>query len=355
MIKFKQISKLIGVILLAATLIIGGFLLYITLTDYTPEEVIELEVVNNQERVLQQGEPITVTTFNIGYAGLDRNQDFFMDGGTKSRSSSEQQTITNMEAIASFMKEADSDMYILQEVDKKSSRSYKLNQVDYISSTMANHSYTFAVNYKVPWVPVPLLDPMGTTYSGLLTLSKFASTANHRIDLPGKESWPLQQFDLDRAMIESRLPVDNGRELVLINLHLSAFDEGGIIRKQQLDYLLAYIKKESEQGNYLIIGGDWNHVLPGTDPEVFKTTQAWPEWLQKFPDNFKPEDFNWAVDAEVSTVRTLDVPYTEGENFRAVIDGFLVSSNIEIIAVQGKDLGHANSDHNPVTVQFVLR
>lgn len=351
----EKILKISGLLILLAVLTVGGFLLYITLTDYKPEKVAQLKAEHKNERKLEQGMPYTITTFNIGYAGLDKNQDFFMDGGKRSRSSSKEQTRANLDSISFFMKTAHSSFYLLQEVDTKSTRSYNINQVDYLTNALEDYSYTFAYNYKVPWVPVPLLNPMGSVQSGLLTLSAFKSSSNLRYDLPGKESWPRQQLDLDRAFIESRFPVNNGKELIVINLHLSAFDKGGKIRKQQLDYLSAYLQKEMEQGNYVIAGGDWNHALPGTNSELFESTQTWPEWLQKFPDDFKPSGFKWSIDDSISTVRTLDIPYTEGINFRAVIDGFLVSSNIEITRLQGTDLKFENSDHNPVTAAFVLK
>lgn len=350
----EKTRKIIGVILLVAVLIVGGFLLYISVTDYKPADVISLSVADNKELVLKQAEPFTVTTFNIGYAGLDKQQDFFMDGGTMSRSSSEKQTKANLDAITSFMTDTSSDIYILQEVDLKSSRSFKIDQVDYISEQLPSYSYTFTLNYKVPWVPVPVLDPMGSVRSGLLTLSKFQSTQAQRFDLPGKESWPRQQLDLDRAFIETRIPVDNGKELVLINLHLSAFDKGGNIRKQQLKYLSDYIQKENNKSSYIIIGGDWNHSLPGTDPNIFPTTQAYPEWLQPFPDQFTPEGFQWVVDKDAASVRTVDVAFTQGVNFQAIIDGFLISPNIKLNAVQGNKLAYEHSDHNPVTAQFSL-
>ncbi|MEK4285985.1 endonuclease/exonuclease/phosphatase family protein [Paenibacillus sp. FSL R7-0163] len=346
--------KAISLTLLAAVLILGGFLVYITLTDYKPQEITTLTVNNNPQQVLKQGESFSVTTFNIGYAGLDKGQDFFMDGGTKSRSSSREQTKTNLEAVASLMTTTDSDLFMLQEVDVDSSRSNGIDEVSFLSNKFADYSNVFATNYKVPWVPLPVLDPMGSVNSGLLTLSRFNSTSNIRYDLPGKETWPRQQFDLDRAFVESRFPVDNGKELILVNLHLSAFDQGGTIRKQQLEYLSAYIKKENDKGNYLILGGDWNHSLPGTAPDAFETTQDWPQWLQEFPEHFQ-QDFQWAVDAKVPSVRTLDVAYTEGVNFRAVIDGFLVSPNVSISGVQGHELSFEHSDHNPVTATFILQ
>jgi endonuclease/exonuclease/phosphatase family metal-dependent hydrolase len=202
---------------------------------------------------------------------------------------------------------------------------------------------------------VPLLNPMGAAYSGMMTLSIFGSTQNRRFDLPGKESWPRQQLDLDRAFIESRFPVDNGKELVLVNLHLSAFDKEGYIRQQQLDYLADYMERERVKGNYMVIGGDWNHSLPGTDPDAFPSTQQWPDWLQPFPNSFRPEGFQWAVDSSIPSVRTLDTPYAEGVNFQAVIDGFLVSPNIEIVSVQAGQLNYEHNDHNPVTARLILQ
>ncbi|WP_040950837.1 endonuclease/exonuclease/phosphatase family protein [Gorillibacterium massiliense] len=351
----KRFAKIIGSFILAAVLLFAVLLLVLTITDYKPDEVIPLTASPSQNPIIKHNEPFSVTTFNIGYAGLDQNQDFFMDGGTMSRSSSKSQTLTNLTGLSSYLKKAESNIIFLQEVDTRSSRSYHINEADYMADQLPAYSHVFAANYNVPWVPVPLTHPMGSAHSGLLTLSSYKSTANTRYDLPGKESWPTQLFELDRAFLESRLPVDNGKELVLVNLHLSAFDKGGKIRKKQLNYLNAYIQKESEKGNYLLIGGDWNHALPDTDPSAFATTQEWPEWLQSFPDSFKPVGFQWAVDKKTPSVRTVDVRYTEGVNFRAVIDGFLVSPNIEIKSVEGTDLHYANSDHNPVTARFILR
>lgn len=351
----KRALKWLGWIVLIPVTIIVVFLIYVTVVDYKADEQIELHTDNNQGEELKQGEPFTVTTFNIGYAGLDQGQDFFMDGGTMSRSSSQKQTEVNLTFIADYLKDTGSDLYMLQEVDVNSSRSYHINEVAELSKFLPEYSNTFAINYKVPWVPVPLLHPMGSVHSGLLTLSTVHSTSHTRFDLPGKESWPVQQMELDRALMASRFPVDNGKELVLINLHLSAFDKGGVIRKQQIEFLENYIRQETGKGNYLILGGDWNHSLPGTDPKNFATQQEWPEWLQSFPKTFRAEGYQWANDPTTPSVRTLDIPYIKGTNFTAVIDGFLVSPNIEIVNVSGHDLGFIHSDHNPVTGNFILK
>ncbi|MEC0088911.1 endonuclease/exonuclease/phosphatase family protein [Paenibacillus macquariensis] len=351
----KKSLKWLGWIVVTIVAIVAIFLIYVTVVDYKPTAQIQLQTDNNNGSGLKQGEAFTVTTFNIGYAGLDQGQDFFMDGGTMSRSSSRQQTEENLLSIGAILKETQSNMYLLQEVDKNASRSNHINEVEELGNLLPEYSRTFALNYKVPWVPVPVLHPMGSVVSGLLTLSKFQSTSNTRFGLPGKESWPVQQMELDRAFIASRFPVDNGKELVLINLHLSAFDKGGVIRKQQLDFLSNYIRKEIGKGSYLVIGGDWNHSLPGTEPKNFASQQAWPEWLQSFPETFSADGFQWANDPTTPSVRTLDIAYQKGVNFLAVIDGFLVSPNIEIVSVKGHDLSFKNSDHNPVTGSFRLK
>ncbi|PGW57872.1 endonuclease, partial [Bacillus thuringiensis] len=62
------------------------FLAYITWAHKKPSDSVNLIIENSQEKRLPSYTPFKVTTFNIGYAGLDAKQDFFMDGGTGSRS-----------------------------------------------------------------------------------------------------------------------------------------------------------------------------------------------------------------------------------------------------------------------------
>lgn len=348
------ITIILSLIIMTALLAMG-YIAYIAITDYNPAEYVALPIQHNRNAIAEQGKAITITTFNIGYAGLDQEQDFFVDGGKMSRSSSEEQTRHNLNAIATFMSDHQSDIYMLQEVDIKSKRSYDIEEANYIACRNPDYSSTFATTNKAKWVPVPILHPLGSTHSGLMTFSKLRSTSSRRIKLPGQRNRLYQLFDADRAFIESRIPVDNGKELILINLHLSAFDQEGIIRKQQLDDLHTHVTKENEKGNYIIIGGDWNHLLPGTNPQQFPAAQARPSWLLNLPQAFKPSGFRWAVDGSVASNRALNAPYVEGVNYCSVIDGFLVSSNVDILSARGIDLKFEHSDHNPVTAVFRLQ
>ena len=202
-----------------------------------------------------------------------------------------EQTLTNLQHISRFLSGARADLLLLQEVDAKASRSYRVDELAHLRNDLAGYGAIFAVNYKVPWVPVPLTRPMGAVESGLLTFSRFKVRSAVRYRLPGQEAWPRQLAELDRCFIESRLPVEGGKELVLLNSHLSVFDRGGRIRKLQLAYLKKRITDEYSRGNHVIVGGDWNHGLPGTDPERFKAAMARPGWYMALPDDFTPPGF----------------------------------------------------------------
>lgn len=352
---FKKIIKILTVIVLIPVITFGGFLLFMVITDYKPQEMIPVTIQNNKIEFIKRSSEFSIITYNIGYGGLDKYQDFFMDGGTGSRSSSREKTLDNIEGIRKFILQENPDIAIFQEVDKKSTRSFFIDQVEYLSEKANRYSSCFALNYKVPWVFVPLNKPMGTANSGLLTLSKYRISSAARYQYPGSEEYLKQLFDLDRCFIETRFPVEGGGELILLNSHLSAFDKGGTIRKQQLTFLKKYIKNEYDKGNYVVVGGDWNHTLPGTDPLSFKTEQSYPDWLQKMPEDFAPSDFKWAADGLVPSNRTVDIPYKEGVNFLSVIDGYLVSPNIEIKSVNGYSLKFEYTDHNPVLVKLILK
>lgn len=352
----KRIAKAILIVVAVALLALVAFIVVIAATDYRPCDIEPVEVENRREWVTESGAELSVTTFNIGYCGLDKHTDFFMDKGTMSRSISREQTEINVDKVSQFLQEADSDFYLVQEVDRKGKRSYNIDQYKRFIRDLPEYSSSFATNYKVAWVPIPVTHQYGNIYSGIATYSTRRVDSAERLSLPGQYPWLKQLFMLDRCLLESRLPVDNGKELVLVNLHLSAYDQGGTIRAQQLAFVKEYAVREWGKGNYVILGGDWNHLLSATPKEKKASYgDAWPDWLQLLPDDFVLEGFEWAMDEEVASNRCVDRPYNPATTVVQTIDGFLVSPNVEIVAVQGIDLGFENSDHNPVTAVFKLK
>lgn len=344
----RLLKRLLIVVLV---LVVGfcGFVGYIIITDYDPEDIEAATVLRDNGEALT-GSTFTVTTFNTGYCGLDENQDFFLDGGTMSHSSSKEQTEINLEAVEAFIELQNSDFYFLQEVDVKGSRSFNVNQQESILNTFTEYSASYSYNYQAKWVPVPVFDPLGSAYSGLMNLSKYSSISSTRYKLPGEEPFPKKYFELDRSVMEDVYELENGKKLYMVNLHLSAYDEGGTIRALQVQFLIDYINDLYDDGeNYIIFGGDWNHLLDNS-----KYQEDLPGWVALLPDSLFETGFNLAYDTNVNTVRSNDTAYVEGTTFETVIDGFLVSPNITVDSIVGNDLGFENSDHNPVTLTFTL-
>jgi len=330
------------------------FLGFLALTDYRPAAAVALEVRNNPPRLLERREPLSLLTFNIGYCGMDTASDFFMDGGRGSRAAGREAVYDNLRAIASFLAGEGAGIVLLQEVDLRSSRSHRVDQRAALEAVLPGQAGVFAVNYKVAWVPVPLLRPMGAVHGGLLTFSRFHLRGALRLQLPGRESWPRQLAELDRCLCECRLPLRSGGELVVLHLHLSVFDRGGRVRRRQLEFLRGRLLAERRAGHHVIAGGDWNHGLPGSDPGRFPRTAKIPAWYRELPPGFAPAGFRWAVDPSRPTIRASSTPYRPGESFVAVIDGFLVSDHVGVARGEVRALGFRHSDHNPVAARIVL-
>ena len=86
-----------------------------------------------------------------------------------------------------------------------------------------------------------------------------------RQSLPVPFKWPIRVANLKRCLLVERFTVaDSGRELVLINLHLEAYDDGEG-KAAQTKMLREFLQAEYEKGNYVIAGGDFNQTFPGPD------------------------------------------------------------------------------------------
>lgn len=346
----KKIIKWVLLIVLTPILAIVGFLGYLTLTDYRPASV---ETVPLHENGLALPIPDTLqfVTWNIGYCGLGKEQDFFFDGGKGVRPSK-----------ADFQKYLDGvlntlidfngfDFVLLQEVDRNSKRSYYQDQFYMIASQLPGYAYAFAYNYKSKFIPQPLSNPYGKAEAGLMTLSLFQPTSAVRYALAPDASWPMGLFMLKRCFMVFRYPAGNGKELVVVNQHLSAYDDG-TVKQQQMDTLGKFLLKEYALGNYVIVGGDWNQFPPDYHPQLSGSDGVVAMNVEK---DFPELGWNWVYDVSTPTNRKLNMPYIPGKTETVVIDYFLVSPNILPISVEVMDLGFEHSDHQPVKVTLALK
>ena len=346
-----KILKIIGIIIIAIAVIFIFLILYASVTDYRPNEKTQV-FTSSSPGTLSDSAELNLLIWNIGYSGLDKSMDFFYDGGKQVRTS-KGNTSNNLVAVTDFLKQNDSvDFIMLQEVDKHSKRSYEINEVDTIIKSLSGYNACFGMNYDVFYVPLPFISPMGKVKSGILTLGKTVPFSSVRYSFPGNYAWPKSLFMLDRCFLVNRYPLTNGKELVLINTHNSAYDDGSL-RKKQMEYLKSFLIKEYTKGNYIIVGGDWNQspagFRPGYANHPFDTVNV----TYVSPDFMAPT-WHWLYDKSQPSNRRVATPYDPEKTPTTVIDFYLLSPNIEPISVHTEDLGFAHSDHQPVIARIRL-
>ena len=297
---------------------------------------------------------LRLISWNVGYAAMDRQTDFFMDGGRMSRGRSAAAVQENLTQIQTLLQTRRPDVALLQEVDQPSTRSYRIDERAQITAGLPDYAPIYTLNYNVPYVPVPLRQPMGGARSGLLTLSRVTPIEAHGLRLPGRQAFPNRLFNLKRTVSLLRLPAPSGRQLVLIHAHLTAFDSVGNMRQLESAFVRDIIVREQAQGHHVVIGGDWNSALPGSTTPPCSATQDDRSWLVDMPPDYAPPGFRWAVGTNAPTVRTLGAPRNGQTTCYAYIDGFLLSPGITLRRVETLDLGFQHSDHKPVEIEITL-
>jgi endonuclease/exonuclease/phosphatase family metal-dependent hydrolase len=361
---FKMVFKLVAWLILLVLLYVAGVLLYGTVRDFKPDNLIDLKPAKNASSPEIQDSILTFTIWNIGYGGLGAEANFFFDGGNMFFSgdrmvrSSEENVEKYIAGIEAYVKNNASDFMLFQEVDYASKRSYFKNQFERISGLLPDYSAVFAVNYQVDWVPLPIFQPWkayGQTNSGLATWSKYQPQSAVRMQLPGTFDWPTRIFQLDRCAAIQRYKVKQDKELVVINVHNSAYDKDGALKAAQMDFLQKIFMEEYEKGNYVVVGGDWNQCPPGFQFDKFMPGNTSGYTQSNIDHGFVPSDWTWCFDLNTPTNRKVRDSYQPGETFITLIDFFLISPNIQLIKAQTADLDFQYTDHQPVTMKIKIR
>ncbi len=283
---------------------------------------------------------IEILSWNLGFGGLGERAEFYPDGGRRFIPSSRAEVLRYVEGIGAFLEQAGADVLLLQEAARPSAVNRRVDLLAVIEKRLPGRWRAFSpdVSLAVPRVSV-----------GLATFAPGPPRHVERLELPGGKRW--QRYHL----LVARFPVPGeSGELVVANLHLSAFDPAAGLRRTQLEVVAAFLRDEERRGSYVVLGGDWNLLLADTRfPHT--TAERYLFWVHPLPAGFPPPGWRLAVDDTVPTVRTLERPYVVGENYTAVIDGFLVSPNVDVLSVRTADLGFRFSDHQPVTMRLRLR
>lgn len=196
----------------------------------------------------------TIVSYNIGYlSGLANNttnkpeQSFFVKN--------QQQAIAALGVTAP-------DIVALQEVDIAAKRSYDIDQVAALAKGLAMNAGAIAINWDKQYLPFPYWPPsahFGKILSGQAIISRYPIEKNHRIVLEQvpDNSFIYNKFYLDRLAQISQISLD-GQPLIVISVHLEAFDEATRVRQTQFVRKLA---EEYAETFPVVVIGDFNSAL----------------------------------------------------------------------------------------------
>ena len=358
--KGKKVLKiiLISISAFVITLVafVCGFLIYASATTLKVKNVEAMQVDGAITAKVDKSSDIDLLTWNIGYGSLDEKVDFYMDGGKMVQGQSKEATIENINAMTSKIKELDPDIFLIQEADINSKRSYKVNEVSVFKEAFdgAHYEQSLARNFKAGYIPVPLGNALGKVESGITTFAKFDVSAAERVQLPIPFSWPVKLLNLKRCLLVNRLAIEGSeKELIIINLHLEAYDDGEG-KAKQLKQLMDIMQEEVNKGNYVIAGGDFNQTFSTTNYQKYPKTS---DWACPVIDASEYPNFQFVMDDNVPTCRSLNKPYFDSDKATHqywMIDGFVVSKNVQINTLETLDLQFKNTDHNPVKMNINL-
>lgn len=345
-------------LLAVPVLAVLGYVGYAETAYYRLEDRLPLNVENQQEKQAQPDTEYTLMSYNVGFLAYSADYSFFMDGGEESRARSAEAVESNGRGVLETVENVSPDFLFIQEADVDATRSWHIDEVELLTGDLPEYGRTFAQNYDSPYLFWPLTEPHGASRSGILTLSRCRMESALRRSLPVETGFS-KFLDLDRCYSVCRVPVSNGRELCLYNVHLSAYTTDGSIATEQLAMLLDDMAGEYAAGNYVVCGGDFNKDLLGDSGSIFGVSGEAYTWAQPFPGELVPEGISLVAPLDqkdpIPSCRNADRAYDPGTSFVLTVDGFLVSDNVEVVSAQVVDTGFAWSDHNPVQLAFRLK
>lgn len=374
--KEGTVLKTLGIIFLsivvALGLVVGGYVGIIQLSYNRIEDMKYLSVEGKRPERFAVGLNYTVTTFDVGFGAFSQSYSYFLESsasmggvnnkGKSSRAFSENDVINNINESINFVKNrASADMYLFQNVDQDSTRSYHVDEVELINSAISGYTSVYASNAHSKYLMYPLNQPVGNVNSGVLTLSKMNIDYTIRRKLPVSEKGNARFYDMDKCFMVSKMPVyGTNKYVVLINVQLSSYTDPSI-REAQLQTLLEYISYEyKNNGNFVIVGGNFGVSLAG-DYGVFNNDTRKASWLTNLPDSVNADvlksagfNLNYDISTTNGTRRDASMKYSEGINLEAVTDGFITSENVSVSICETIDGDFKNSNHNPVRMTFSL-
>ena len=157
----KKFLKVLMWLVLTLAALLCALVLFLTVTEFRPApvEALDITAAEGGSLKIRAGEDLSLLSWNIGYAGLGADSDFFMDGGQNVKSADKAKVESYLEGIDKYLASSGAEIVMLQEVDVNSARTYGIDQARRLA--MANSAH--ALNYSCAFVPFPGPPSAGST------------------------------------------------------------------------------------------------------------------------------------------------------------------------------------------------
>lgn len=215
--------------------------------------------------VLPVGRPIKVLVWNVQYAA-SRKHRFFYDGGTAVHVPREDVEAT-IDAISAVIRREEPDLVLLQEVDRGSDRTHRIDQHAALLQAVPYPCHASTPYHRVGYLPHPGHEHLRRVDMHLSIFSRYRLGDLERVQLPLlDEPWWRRVMNLRRALMVAELPVEDGRTFVAMNTHLSAFSRGDGTLGRQMEVLDRFAALAETGKQPWLLAGDLNALPPGDDP-----------------------------------------------------------------------------------------
>lgn len=336
---------------LGVLIVLGGLFAGIRTAFYFPADVEDAPVACPADApVAPRGTPIRVLVWNIQFSA-NREQQFFYDGG-EAVSVPPIQVERTLDRMARFINAQQPDIVLLQEVDRDSRRTGRLDQHAMLRERLDLPCHTAASYHRAAYVPVPSHEPMGRVDMNLSVFSRYRIETSTRHQLPLLKENPVRRmFNLRRAALAISIPLQQGGSLSVLNTHLSAFSKNDGTLERQVSKLAELADALEAAETPWLLAGDFNALPPGDPPRRIDNGEVWygdqsavTPLFERFSSPFPSSD--------TDAVRTY-VPWGATEPDRT-IDYLFHGSGVEVTDLQVHRETYPLSDHLPFTMTVVI-
>jgi endonuclease/exonuclease/phosphatase family metal-dependent hydrolase len=269
----------------------GGAML-VNANVYDPGEAEWIPVVCADDTPeMPRARPVKVLAWNVQFSA-GRTQRFFYDGGD-AVSVPLDRVDNTIDGLIETVKRHDPDIVLWQEIDRDSARTGRVDQYKRLLEALPYPCHASTPYHRALYVPTPPHEHLGRVDMHLAVFSRYRIDQATRFQLPLlQESWVRQIFNLRRALMALRFPVEGGGSFMAYNTHLSAFSRGDGTLERQVAMIRAHLDEAGRANTPWLLAGDLNSLPPGDDPSrlgedgVLYTDAAPP--IQPLFDSYTP-------------------------------------------------------------------